>query len=232
MGASFARQAGKRLVTINAKNLAKMSNRNHICKSVAKTALMDAFRRRSVAFEGVRFSTNCVESRSFLHDVRFTALADLLATSGSTSMSRDFFFSRIVECLLRKIVNIWLSIMFVWLIVGPVFAGQEVHAHDQLTTVTGIYEGRASADVIYAFEVDGLRRTFRCTFCPFYLTEANRGDYMKLRINKSIIEEIIMPNGITLNERSLGSRRVLWSIDVMLIISLTMMIIKYIIDRN
>jgi hypothetical protein len=158
-------------------------------------------------------------------------LADLLATSGATFMSRNFFLA---DCrvLLRKTVNLWLSLVFVWLIVGSVFTGQEVHANDQLTTLIGIYEGRASADVIYAFEVDGLRRTFRCTFCPFYLTEANRGDYMKLRINKSIIEEIIMPNGITLNERSLGSRRVLWSIDVMLIISLTMMIIKYIIDRN
>jgi len=96
----------------------------------------------------------------------------------------------------------------------------------------GIYEDRASADVIYAFEVDGLRRTFRCTFCPFYLTEANRGDYMRLRINGSVIEEIITPNGMILSERSVGSRRVLWSIEVILIIGLMMVVIKYIIDRN
>lgn len=146
-------------------------------------------------------------------------------------MSRNFLIAD-NRVLLRKTANFWLSFVLVWLIAGSVFTGQEVHAHDQLKTVMGIYEDRASADVIYAFEVDGLRRTFRCTFCPFYLTEANRGDYMRLRINGSVIEEIITPNGMILSERSVGSRRVLWSIEVILIIGLMMVVIKYIIDRN
>lgn len=127
------------------------------------------------------------------------------------------------------------ALMFkIFLLAVPFFAlsARAVQAQDQPTTVRGVYHGRVSDDAIYAFDVEGLRRTYRCTFCPFYFAEVKRGDSMELHVKRSVITSVVMSDGRVLNDKNARSRRYSWAIKVLLIAGLLLMILSYLTKRK
>ncbi len=61
---------------------------------------------------------------------------------------------------------------------------------------------RTSDDSIYAFDIDGMEQTFRCTFCSFYFRNVTKGEEMTLRAYRQRILAIERDNGERWNEET------------------------------
>lgn len=108
----------------------------------------------------------------------------------------------------------------------------QVHAQEQPMTVAAVYEGRASDDVIYAFEVKGIRRTFRCGFCPLYFRDITRGAPMELRIHRAAILSITLPDGTVMDEKTARPKKVLWIFKVLLFVGLPLLLLNQVTKRR
>lgn len=100
------------------------------------------------------------------------------------------------------------------------------------SAVLGVYQGRARDDSIYAFDVDGVRRTYRCSFCPFYFKELTRGDTVTIYASGSVVTAIESPGGQIWSEKSVRSRRWLRATGVILAVILPMMILNHFAKRK
>ena len=71
---------------------------------------------------------------------------------------------------------------------------------------------------IYAFKMDGLRRTFRCTFCLY--SEMRPGDRVHIESTDGRITSVLMENGRLITTESVAPRRRKWHALALLLLAL------------
>lgn len=90
---------------------------------------------------------------------------------------------------------------------ASISAERELPDASKAQSLRGIFQRRASDDSIYAFEVDGMAQTFRCSFCDFHFRNVTKGEKMTLRVFRQRILAIERDNGERWSEETAAPTR-------------------------
>lgn len=84
---------------------------------------------------------------------------------------------------------------------------RQLSAVSKAQSLRGAFQRRVSDDSIYAFDIDGMAQTFRCTFCSFHFRNVAKGEKMTLHVHRQRILAIERDNGEGWSEETAEPRR-------------------------
>lgn len=100
-----------------------------------------------------------------------------------------------------------------------VFALNVIAAGPTTGPAQAIFTRKVGAN-FYAFEIDGQRRSFRCSFCSFSAIKLAPGDVVQIESTEGRITSIRLSDGRTINAESTTPRRLTWYALVIMLFAL------------